>query len=273
MPNPNFMVIGTQKGGTSWLARMMRQHPDIYAPDKKELHFFNLKENYNLGMDTYRSFFDGHSVEKAIGEFTPNYLWICPNKKEIEELGVIPNIPELIHRQYPKLKFIVCLRNPVDRAVSAFYHFIRARSYPPYSRIHKIGHTNGIISMGLYRKHIEEWLKYFPIEQFHFVVYEEDIRKNKLATLQEVFRFLEVDDNFLPENLETKYNARKGHLYLYLNYYSPFAARIFFKMFNGLKPINFPKIRLKPEELEELSQFYAKENQGLDELINRRLPW
>lgn len=267
------MVIGTQKGGTSWLARMLRQHPDIYVPEAKELHFFNLKENYNKGMGWYQDFFADHAGEAAVGDFTPNYLWNCPNQNEIEGLGVIPNIPELVHKHYPNLKLVVSLRNPVDRAISAYYHFIRARSYPPHSRIHDIGHTNGIITMGFYRRYIAEWLKYYPIERFHFVFYESGIKRNKLETLRDVFRFLEVDESFEPENIDTKYNARMGHLYLHLNYYSPLFTRAFFKIFQFLKPIDFPKIKLTSSEISKLESIYENENRGLAELIGRDLPW
>ncbi|EDY82613.1 Sulfotransferase domain superfamily [Verrucomicrobiia bacterium DG1235] len=255
------------------MADMMRQHPDIYGPPKKELHFFNLEENYRRGIDAYRSLFDGHNGEKAIGEFTPNYLWSCPNQDEISRLGVIPNIPKLIHDQFPDLKLIVSLRNPVDRAISAFMHFIRARSYAPFKRIHEVGHTNGIITMGHYRSNISEWLKYYPLEQFHFVVYEEGIRKNKLETLQGVFRFLEVDDSFVPENMDARVNARRGHLFLYMNYFSPLLARAFFKVFQPLKDVDYPLIKLTAEEKSRLKSHYESENKGLSELIQMPLPW
>lgn len=267
------MIIGAQKGGTSWLAKMMRQHPDIYAPDKKELHFFNLQENYSRGIDAYRSLFDGYAGEKAIGEFTPNYLWICPNEQEISKLGVIPNIPELIHKQYPDLKLIVSLRDPVDRAVSAFMFFMRLRRYAPYKRIFDVGHTNGILSMGFYKSHLEEWMKFYPLEQFHFVCYESGIKRDKDATLKGIFRFLEVDEDFVPGNMDKKYNARMGDLYLYLNYYSPLFAKAFFRMIKAARPVNFPKISLSDEEMERLRDLYAEKNRGLDQLISCALPW
>jgi len=75
MVDPNFMLIGAQKCGTSWLAAMLRQHPDIFVPEKKELHFFNLKSNYARGIEWYRKQFDGWSGQKLVGDCTPNYLW------------------------------------------------------------------------------------------------------------------------------------------------------------------------------------------------------
>lgn len=273
MSDPNFMIIGAQKSGTSWLAKMIRQHPDVYAPEKKELHFFNLQENYSKGIDWYRTQFAGRNGEIAVGESTPNYLWQCNNQQEIDELGVIPDIAEQVHRHYPDLKLIVSMRDPVDRAVSAYYHFIRSRKYSPRSRILDVGHTNGILTMGYYYRYINEWLKYYPIDHFLFLVYEEDIKKNKLETLKKTFRFLNVDENFIPENVNSRYNTRSGHLFLHMNYYSPLWTRRFFRLFPALRPVNFPKIEVGPDEMEKLSQMYAKENEGLAALIKRPLPW
>lgn len=273
MTDPNFMLIGAQKSGTSWLAKMVRQHPDVYTPEKKELHFFNLEENYSKGLDWYREQFADHNGEKAIGEFTPNYLWMCPNQDEIKNLGVIPNIAERVYKQYPELKLIVSMRDPVDRAISAYFHFIRSRKFPPSSRIFDIGHRHGIITMGYYYRQIHEWMKFYPKDRFLFLIYEEDIIKNKLDTLRRTFRFLGVDESFVPENMDDRYNTRSGHLYLHMNYYSPFLARRFFRLLPALRPLDFPKIALTPDEIEKLSQTYAEENQLLANLIKRPLPW
>lgn len=271
--DPNFMVIGAQKGGTSWLANMLKQHPDVFAPEKKEQHFFNLRENYDQGIDSYRSKFQGRRNEKAIGEFTPNYLWICPNQQEIDHIGVIPNIPEIVHQHYPDLKLIVSLRDPVDRAVSAFYHFIRTRVIPPSSKILEIGHTNGIITMGDYLQHLQRWLEYYPIERFHIMIYEEDVARNKIESLRRVFRFLDIDESFEPANQNSKINARMGHLYMRIYYHAPFFARGLFKLLPVLRPVNFPKISVSESEIAQLKSRYRETNKGLAELIGRPLPW
>src|SRR5688572_26171231 len=83
MRDPNFLVIGAQKSGTTWLAEMLRQHPDVYTSPKKELHYFDLKANYALGIDWYRQQFAGETGQRAIGECTPNYLWVSEIKPEV----------------------------------------------------------------------------------------------------------------------------------------------------------------------------------------------
>jgi [heparan sulfate]-glucosamine 3-sulfotransferase 1 len=71
MPRPNFLVIGAQKAATTWLARALAPHPDVYTADTKELHYYDLRENYLRGFDWYLAHFDAAQGEKAIGESTP----------------------------------------------------------------------------------------------------------------------------------------------------------------------------------------------------------
>jgi hypothetical protein len=266
--DPNFLLIGVQKCGTSWLSQMIRQHPEIYTPHTKELHFFNKQYNYDRGIEWYRNFFSGCSSEKAIGEFTPNYFWICRDKKESDESGRTPNVPILIKKHYPEMKFIVIFRNPIDRAISAYFHHIGARRISPATKLSEVWQHYGILSMGFYYFQLSEWLKFFPLKHFLILVYENDIVKNKEDTLRIVYRFLGVDENFCPQNLDGRYNVRPGHLYMHLNYYCPMLAR-------GLKRfilrIDFPRIKIERPEIELLGQLYSIENRQLASLLDRKL--
>jgi len=181
--DPNFLIIGVQKCGTSWLSQMLRQHPDIFAPPKKELHFFNKQSNYNRGIEWYRGHFSGFSGQKAIGEFTPNYFWICRDNKESKESGRTSNVPFLLYKHYPDMKFVILFRDPVDRAISAYYHHIRARRISPSTPISEVWHQYGILSMGFYYSQLCEWLKLFSLNQFLILIYEHDIVKNKEETV------------------------------------------------------------------------------------------
>ena len=73
MALPNFLVVGAQRAGTTWLDAILRQHPEIYLPVKrKEIHFFD--KNFSKGETWYSGFFPDDSAAsdyKAIGEITP----------------------------------------------------------------------------------------------------------------------------------------------------------------------------------------------------------
>jgi len=74
---PSFLCIGAQKAGTTWLHNMLRQHPELFLPETKELSFFDLKSNFEgRGTSWYRSNFAAADDNQLIGEVTPGYLWV-----------------------------------------------------------------------------------------------------------------------------------------------------------------------------------------------------
>lgn len=273
MPDPNFLVIGAQKSGTSWLAQMIGQHPDVLTARRKEVLFFDKRYNYNKGIEWYRKQFPEHQGQKAIGEFTPNYLWTNLNEEEVQENESFPDVPRLVYEAYPTLKLIVTLRDPVQRAISAYHHHIRPGRVSPRSRILEAGRRFGIISMGYYHMHLTEWMRFFPPDRFLILIYEDDIVQNKEQTIARAFRFLDVDDGFVPENINTRYNFRNGHLYLHLRYYTPRLARKLKRTVPALMGLNVPKIRISQEEKETLARLYTDSNQELAQMLGRDLPW
>ena len=112
-PLPDFLVIGAQKSGTTSFFHYIAQHPKIFDHKAKELHFFDL--HYGRGAAWYRSQFPLlASVKKdsLVGEATPYYL--CH-----------PHAPKRIHGLVPDVKLIVLLRDPVDRAISHYFHEVK----------------------------------------------------------------------------------------------------------------------------------------------------
>lgn len=274
MFEPNFLVIGAQKCGTSWISSIVRQHPEVFAPTTKELHFFNKEENYRKGIDWYQEQFAGAAKKKAIGEFTPNYFWTSNDSKEIEESGRTRDIPNLIKKHYPDIKIILALRNPVDRAISAFYHHIKARRISPKSCIFDVKENYGILSMGYYDEHLKNFLKYFSEEQFLILIYEDEININKMRTIKKIFKFLGISEFFEPKNYKVKYNARKSHFYMHMNYYSPKLARI---LIRGLPSVlltrKFWDIPIRNTEIDYLKKIYKPHNKNLSVILRRNLPW
>lgn len=105
-PFPDFIIIGAQKGGTSSLFSYLKQHSQLQLPDKKEIHFFD--NDYQKGVNWYRSHFPMKIFDNIkTGEATPYYLFH-------------PHAPQRIFQHCPKVKLIVMLRNPTDRAYSHY---------------------------------------------------------------------------------------------------------------------------------------------------------
>ena len=103
----DFVIGGTQKGGTSALDSFLRQHPEICMPaTRKELHFFD-REAENTDYNAYHANFDPKPAHRVIGEASPIYMYW-------------KTAPSRIWNYNPKMKWIVALRNPVERAFSAW---------------------------------------------------------------------------------------------------------------------------------------------------------
>ena len=133
MTLPNFLIIGAQKAGTTWLAKKLCQHPDVFMPSQ-EIHFFNLKSNFRKGIDRYENHFANARNRAVIGEKTPNYLWIV----EKNSGNHLPNIHRNIHKHIPDAKLVVIVRNPVDRLISAVNHYRRYGEFSPFWNIDDI---------------------------------------------------------------------------------------------------------------------------------------
>ena len=75
MPLPNFLIIGSQKSGTTSLYHVLRHHPQIFMPERKEINYFFHQAEYDKGFKHYISHFD-HAPENsvAIGEASPGYI-------------------------------------------------------------------------------------------------------------------------------------------------------------------------------------------------------
>ena len=107
----NFIGVGAQKSGTSWIYACLYEHPEICAPIK-EIHFFS-RPRYEKGIAWYEKQFDRCAVEKLRGEFSTSYLYT-------------PEAAARIHAAYPDAKIIAVLRNPIDRAYSQYRNAIKA---------------------------------------------------------------------------------------------------------------------------------------------------
>ena len=104
----DFIIAGTQKGGTTALDEYFRSHQNICMADKKEVHFFDEDryfEKKSPNYSKYHKYFSPNDYSQVIGEATPIYMYLS---KAIER----------IHVYNPQIKLIIILRNPIDRAFS-----------------------------------------------------------------------------------------------------------------------------------------------------------
>jgi hypothetical protein len=180
MALPNFIVIGAQRSGTTWLDTQLRLHPEIYLPQiRKEVHFFD--RYYDRGLSWYQRFFPDSGEKdlyRWIGEVTPNYIYE-------------PSAPALIHQHIPNCKFIAILRNPVDRAYSQYGHTVRNKAYKA-TFTEYLKQNLEPFQRGLYSEQIKRYLQYFPLQNFLILIFEETMQ-NPEKSLKKIFDFLNLD--------------------------------------------------------------------------------
>jgi len=195
---PTFLIIGAQKCGTTWLHQHLGQHPEVFMPAEKELEFFSYQGHLaDPGFARYLQNFSESGDAKAIGEATASYFWTNTGS----DWGGLPagfqtEIPKIV-QQYlgDELKLIVTLRNPVDRVVSAYLHYLAMGEVTPDTPFEEAMTYGGIVDMGFYARHLRNWLEYYPLEQIKVLILESDIQARPVETLAETCRFLGVAEH------------------------------------------------------------------------------
>jgi hypothetical protein len=209
---PNFLILGAAKAGTSAVFHYFNQHPDIYMYPAKETNFWALQHEpldfrgpgddravntFSItSWERYTALWAGVQRERAVGEASPLYLYH-------------PAASTAIHQHLPNAKLIVILRHPVRRAYSAFCHMVRDRRerLPTFAQAleaeperirQRWEHIWHYATMGLYAAQVARYTALFPPEQLRVYVYD-DLLRQPLPTLQDMFRFLEVDPTFVPD--------------------------------------------------------------------------
>ena len=204
---PTFLIMGAPRSGTTSLARYLGAHPHVFMAPTKEVHYFDSMPD--RGVSWYAEHFDGVVDETAIGEATPNYLSAA-------------GAPERIAALLPDVRAIAILRNPVDRAYSAFQHgrsigretrsFRNAlgdeldgrramdpagRDLPPY------------IWEGRYGEQLEHLASLLPRDRIHVELFD-DLERDPRATHQRVCSFLGVAVEPVPPIVGRVVNGHQG---------------------------------------------------------------
>lgn len=287
MPSPTFIGIGAQKAGTTWLFSMVAQHPDVVSGKRKELHYFNLPTRHGRPREWYEGEFDVPSDGvrgRAVGECTPAYLWTTGDptalEGELHVLGVADRVAALYGPDKGHdLRLIVCLRHPVDRAISAINEIVkkgpRFGLRPALSIREAVHRRPSVVEKGRYASNLKAWLRHFPRQAFLFFVYEQDILPDtaKRATLHRVFQHIGVDPSFEPVGLTDRKNRRLRPFDIRARHAGRFkrhALRLVPSALRDHPAWDFPG---DPEGEQWLWSVYEPEIQALEELLGRPLPW
>jgi hypothetical protein len=193
MALPSFFIIGAAKAGTTSLHFYLEQHPQIQMSSNKEPHFFAGPEDgipYAMGrvesQDKYEKLFDGAVAVR--GEASPTYS-VHPRRR---------GVPERIKALVPDAKFIYMVRDPVARTVSHYQHRV-ALEGEHRSLAEALGDLSDPYSPytcpSRYASQLDLYLEHFPPERI-LVVDQDELLKDRKATLRQIFAFLGVQETF-----------------------------------------------------------------------------
>lgn len=259
---PNFLVIGAPRAGTTWIAKNLGEHPAVFVPFKKEIHYFD--SHYERGQSFYESFFDDADDAIAVGEATPAYL----HK---------PEVASRIRSMLPDAKLIVSLRNPVERVYSRYWKSRgRFTENENLSFEEKLAQKPEFISEGYYVDHLQRYLDLFPRDQV-LLLFFDDLSSNPSQFMADIYRFIGVDEDFRSELIDHQINAGAAQKLLVRNRFAYWAGRGFrYLGIHGtarrLEQANSAKLPdMAMETRRRLIDTYAEKNNRLAELAGRDL--
>jgi len=209
MPAPEqplfeFSIIGAQKAASTYLQRALSDHPEVWMPDGETDCFEDVIYTPELASELFRSF-RNKAGGRLLGFKRPELL------SQRSSAG-------RLHHHAPDARIIAVLRDPVERAVAAYYHYMRYATLPvvdpeegltrifagDWDEKYKVARL--VREYSMYGKALRNWTALYPQDKI-LIVIQEELLKNKREGLQEVYRFLEIDDGHLSGKLNKRSQA------------------------------------------------------------------
>lgn len=187
---PSFMFIGAAKSGSTWFAEILREHPEVFLPPNRSTYFFSAL--YDMGLAWYEGFFPENNDGRVPGEVCHDYL-------------ISPEALARIREYRPGMQLVCCLRNPYERAISAWHFYARNGLDHPTLAEHAVP-SPGIFDHGYYSTHLEVVRRLFPENQVLIFLFEE-IRQSAESVAKRLYEFIGVDPNFVPPSLHVRVNG------------------------------------------------------------------
>ena len=181
MTLPNFLYIGASKAGSTWIFHALQAHPEVFVPAAKDVCFFT--HSYDRGLEWYARFFRRAGEQhRAVGELTVSYL--------IHETAL-----QRISQDLPCVRLLVSLRNPVERAWSAYLFFRRNNQIRPGFRQAVEQDVRFVGVTGHYRRHlaaVDRHVGGHPLGLFLF----DDLKRDPAGFARQIYGFLGVGTDF-----------------------------------------------------------------------------
>jgi len=190
---PEIYLIGAQKAGTSTLAYLLDQYPQITVSQPKEPHFFT--HNWDKELDWYRAKFVGSPNSVLVDASTTYSMAPLRNNKDgtqpsgdLQGVSKLEGVPKKVFSVNPHARFIYLLRDPVERTYSSYWYGVRSGiESREFGAIIRNGSLR--LDMSDYCGQLSLWLDYFPLDSFLFLLFE-DMKESPEHAARECFEFI-----------------------------------------------------------------------------------
>jgi len=198
---PNLFLIGAMKSGTTYLTKLLSQHPSIFMVTDSEPSYFvpqkylrkywhyQWKQGLWKDVNRYFSLFAEAQEEEYIGENSTNYA----------KLPMIPGVPEAIAEFNDEARFIYIIRDPIKRTISHYWHNLRYHS-ENRPMLKAFQRDNEYLDVSHYAMQLMRYIEVFGSERISVLTLE-DLKESPEGTLSTLFQELGIDDGFVPPGL------------------------------------------------------------------------
>ncbi|NQZ13993.1 MAG: sulfotransferase domain-containing protein [Alphaproteobacteria bacterium] len=259
--------IGPQKSATTWLYHCFREHPDIVTARSDNVCFFDMffSKGKKEGLNNH---FPDAQNEQLLIDMTQSYIRS-------------PLAAKRIYDYNPSAKIILCLREPIARAFSHYWHNKKKADFDvPFEQMFKNYDLYASwVETGFYARHIERFMEYFPKEKV-YVQHFSELQDNPEDFLEKTLEFMGVDPHFKPSALDKKVNAAKARkskaqqarYRLFQKFRLIGAYHAITKVLQNLRVIPQDYIEtlddVSPETKERLLEIFEPETQRLEKLLD-----
>jgi hypothetical protein len=248
---PDFLIIGAQKAGTTSLFKYVAKYTTNFSePRRKEIYYYT--RHHKLGLNWYKANFPKVHKGNLTGEATPDYLFY--------HLA-----PQRIFNDFPNIKLVVILRDPIERAFSQF-NFQNRRKNKVVNNNHSFKEAIEIeleqiekglnpgdvfstdyayrsyVRRGIYIEQLKRWRNYFHEKQF-CIIESNELFNNTNKTLNEVFAFLELQPK---SKMRDQFEVHNKSIY---------------------------NETIEKDVLERLKEFYKPYNEELFDFLGKKYHW
>lgn len=196
MRHVDIFHIGPQKSATTWLYYCLKEHPEVGLPPKDSIHYYDML--YHKGAQWYAHHFDHLTPDLKIVDPTPSYF-----RSRLA--------PMRIANDFPEAKIVLCLRNPIERAFSHYWHEKKKMrfNYKFSEVLENYDLYSSWIETGFYSRFIGNYLGVFHREQILCQIFD-NLVKDAHGFLNELLKFIEVSTDFEPTVLNQKINTARA---------------------------------------------------------------